>query len=111
MPLQADYTLARYEDGILSLSLKTPSAIGGMSVEFTVMNRYGGEPFIRNSMASGFIGVSGINITNSGNGVMATAIYDAQMSGKPYQNYASQWRRLDSGYMKVISEGYLIYTP
>lgn len=111
MPLQVDYALAVGEDGTITLSLSTPVGIGGMNIEFVVMPRFDGEPFITKSMASGFYGVSGMNIVESGEGIMRVNLYETEFSGRPYGNYASQWRRLDSGYHKIISEGYILRTP
>ena len=39
------------------------------------------------------------------------SLYDTDFSGKPYGNYASQWRRLTSGFHKVITEGFITLTP
>lgn len=101
-----DYRITRLEDNTLTLSLTTQAAIGGMEIEFSVAKHFGGEPFIKKSMSSGFYGVSGLSIVNSGNGTMRASMYDSEFSGRGDGNYAVMWRRLDSGHRKVINAGY-----
>lgn len=112
MPVLNDFAFTRYDDGILTMPMVPPVAVGGWNVQFKVQHRFGGiSGLIVKSMASGFSGVSGITVTNSGNGVFNIALNSADTSGMEYGNYSFAVERLDSGSRTLLSEGYLILLP
>jgi hypothetical protein len=112
MPIIANFTLARLEDGVLTIGLEPPAAIGGWNLQLTCMKRFGGQtPLFLKSCASGFNGVSGITVVNSGQGIFNIPINSVDTSGSEYGNYATFIERLDSGFRTVIDEGYLTVNP
>ena len=77
-----------------------------------MQNRFGGiSGFAIASVASGYNGQSGINITNSGQGVLNITIPSLATSGIDFKNYAFAIERLDSGFRTVLSEGYVLLLP
>jgi hypothetical protein len=112
MPILADFTLCRYEDGSLVVSLAPGTNIGGWSMRFALQHRFGGiSGIIEKWMASGYYGVSGMNINNSGQGVFNIGVNSADTSGLDFGNYAYTVERLDSGFRTILTEGYLQLTP
>lgn len=112
MSVQANFSLARYEDGVLIVSMAPPVAIGAWSLRFQVQKRFGGSSnLITKTSTSGYNGTSGITITNSGEGVFNVAINGVDTSGLDYGNYSYSTDRLDSGNRKTLSEGYLVLLP
>ena len=112
MPIQVEATQVRMEDGLLVISLVPPIPIGGQSWQFEVLNRFGGvSGRIIKSMASGHYNVSGMNIVNSGQGVMNVAINSVDTSGLQWGNYAFTVTRLDSGNRQAATEGFLKIQP
>jgi hypothetical protein len=112
MPVQIDAPYIKFDDGLFVIELQPPTSIGGWNVEFLCQRRFGGvSGFFKKSMASGRYGVSGMNITNSGLGIMSITIDSVDTSGMEYGNYAIAATRLDSGYRTVLTEGYLILEP
>ena len=112
MPVIADFNLVRYEDGTLTISLSPPTPIGGANIRFLVQHHFGGiSGLIQKSVASGYNAVSGITVTNSGQGVFNVALRSVDTSGFEYGNYAYTTERLDSGSRTVISEGFMKLLP
>jgi anti-sigma factor RsiW len=111
MPIQCDFNFSRYEDGVLSISMRPPVSIGAWNLLFSLSKRFGGEPTINKYAASGFSNVSGIAVVNSGQGTFSVTINSVDTSGLEYGNYAFQAIRTDSGSRTVLSEGYLVLTP
>jgi|ERR1700738_2969774 len=111
MPILIDYTLGKNEDGTLSISMVPQTNIGGWNILFTQTKRIGGTPIITKSVASGFNGMSGITITNSGNGTFNVALLGSEMSGQDPGNYAFKIERLDSGAATIISTGFRLANP
>lgn len=116
MPVLADFTYAKYEDGLLTISLVPPTAIGQWTIQFNVTKRFDGgfnglSGIYTASVASGFNNVSGINILDSGKGTFQVTIPSVITSGIDHGNYAGQALRLDSGLRSTLSEGYLILQP
>ena len=113
MPISTDFELARYADGTLVMPLTPPTAIGGWTVRFQIYKRMGGStPLVTKWAASGFgNGVSGITITNSGQGVLSVPINSSgDMSGQDPGNYFYQFDRLDSGASTPrMADGYIIF--
>ncbi len=109
MPALGEFSLIRLEDGILQIGMAPPVAIGGWSVEFTVVKRLGGtDPYITKSMASGYYGVSGMLLTNSGQGVMRVNIDSVDTSGMDAGLYVYNVARLSSGSRTVLSRGHFV---
>lgn len=112
MSVQADFSLARQEDGVLIISMTPVIPIGGQNYQFQVTKRFGGTSgLITKSMHSGFYNVSGMNIVNSGQGIMRVNINEVDTSGREWGNYSFNVQRLDSGNRTVVSEGYLVILP
>ena len=112
MPIQADFTFSRYEDGILSVALTSPTAIGSWDIRFRVQRHFGGlSGLIAKSMASGFNNVSGIAVVNSGQGIFNVTLNSVDTSGLEYGNYAYSIDRFDSGNRTILTEGYVALTP
>ena len=112
MSVQVDFSLARYEDGVLTVSMEPPVPIGGWTIQFAVVKNFGGTNYLINkSVASGYNNASGINILNSGNGVFNVNINGVDTSGMNYGNYAHATTRLDSGAYTVLAEGNFTIGP
>jgi len=112
MPTPADWQLARYEDGFLTIGLQPPVPIGGWEIQLTVKKRFGGTtPLIVKSLTSGYMNVSGLTILNSGNGTIRAQINSPDTSGLAYGNYAYTVDRLTSGSSTCLSEGYFMVMP
>ena len=112
MPVISDFSLAKFQDGTLTISMAPPQAIGGWPINFTVEKRYGSsDSLILKSVSSGFNGVSGITVVNSGQGVFNIAINSIDTSGLDWGNYATRSERVNSGARTPITEGFLLLTP
>lgn len=112
MPVQVSFSLARYEDGTLTVGLAPPTAVGGWNVQFQVTKFFGGvSGLITKSVASGYSVVSGVTVVNSGKGVFSVKIGTQDTSGLDPGTYAMQFQRLDSGFRTVLSEGFFLLTP
>lgn len=113
MPVVADFPFVRYDDGILTISLAPPVAIGAWNIRLDVLKRFGGVSGIFTRVcASGFGGgQSGITIVSSGQGIFNADLRSVHTSGTEYGNLAYVAERLDSGSRTVLSEGYLLLTP
>lgn len=112
MPVLVDAPYVQYTDGVLNVSLENPTPIGGWSVQFKIMKRFGGvSGLITKSMASGFYGVSGMNIIGSGNAHMRITLNTVDTSGLAYGNYAFKIERTDSGFVTPLTEGFLLIEP
>lgn len=106
MPVRIDFSLVRGEDAVLSMAMTPAEPVGGWTMQFQVGKRFGwSSGLITKSCASGFNGVSGMAVTNSGNGNVRITINRADTSGLEQANYAYQLARLDSGYATVTTEG------
>src|SRR4051812_45515416 len=107
MAVIVDFPIDRYEDGILYINLTPPLAIGGQSIVFQVAKRFGStSPFIVRSMSSGYYSVSGMAITNSGQGQFSVQNSARDFSGLPYGNYAYEASRVDSGFSTDLTQGF-----
>jgi hypothetical protein len=109
-----DFTLRSSEDGTLIIAAAPPMPIGGLSFQFTQSRRAGGIPAITLSMASGYYGsVSGMDLIDSGNGVMSVSLWAYLSSGM--DQVAGAWfyrvQRTDSGNVTAVSEGYRLMPP
>ena len=112
MPVQADFSMSKLEDGVLQINMTPAVPIGGWSILFQVVKRFGGTSgLIVKSAASGFNGTSGITVTNSGNGVFNVNIWSADTSGLQFGNYVYNATRTNSGFNTVLSEGVFLLSP
>lgn len=115
MTIHVDFPFARYEDGLLTVSMAPPTAVGGSSLRFSVTKRFGaslsGVELVK-SCASGYgDGVSGVTVLNSGTGIFRISLSEADTSGMAPGCHAAAVERLDSGNRKTLCEGYLILAP
>ena len=107
-----DFALGQREDGTLVFSMIPPTNIENWTIQYTEMHRFGGiSGLVIKSTASGYNGVSGINITNPTQGIMNISIASIDSSGRDYGCYAFSIQRLDSGAVTILSEGYRLITP
>lgn len=114
MPTLADFSLAKFQDGVLTIGLAPPTAIGGWDMKFTLQKRLGSASsgLVNKSYVSGLTnGASGITITNSGQGTVNIAIKGADTSGLEFGNYAYTFSRTNSGHQDLLAEGYLLLMP
>ena len=113
MPVQADFTFSRMVDGVLTVQLKPATSVGGWNMDFRLQKRFGpdGSGLMAKSMASGIAsGASGMAVLDSGQGIFSVIVNSLDTSGLEYGAYAGQIRRLDSGSVSILSEGYLSVT-
>ncbi len=109
MPVNMDFSLIRYEDGILSYGMEPAQPIGQWTIQFQLTKRFGSVvPLVTKNVASGFNNASGIQITNSGLGQMNILINSIDTSGLCEGNYAYSVQRLDSGNQVVLTQGYFL---
>ncbi len=103
-----DFFLHKREDALLEVPLTPITAIGGWSIETRFSRNFGSTSgWIVKSMASGFYGVSGMNISNSGVGIFYFEINSLDTSGLTAGNYAYTTVRTDSGFRTDLAQGYL----
>jgi hypothetical protein len=109
--ITSDFQLLKYEDGALVINMAPPIPIGGWTLQFAATRRFGSTSglIVKNS-ASGYNGVSGITVMNSGQGQFQIAIYESDTSGLLPGNYAYTVQRQDSGEASVLAQGYLSLT-
>lgn len=111
MPIIVDVPSIQYDDGQLTISLAPPAPVGGRAVRFTVLKRFGGiSGLVTKYAASGYNNVSGINVTNSGAGVLSIALNSADLSGQDPGAYAFVVELTDTPRTEV-NAGYLLYLP
>lgn len=113
MSIQFDMPLAKWEDGILTITLTPPQPIGGWDIRFHAQKRFGEvtSGAVVKSCASGFGGgQSGITIVNSGQGILNIRINEVNTSGWDFGNYAATVQRFNSG-RTLLSQGYLVLLP
>lgn len=115
MPINADFMLGSTEAGVLTVTMTPPVAVGGWTVEFRLQKYFGfedaGSGLVNKYLASGYNGVSGISVTNSGQGIFAITLNAIDSSGLQYGNYAYAVLRTDSGQQTILSQGYELLTP
>lgn len=113
MPILFDMPLVKFEDGILTVALNPPTAIGGWDIEFRVQKRFGQSSglIIKQAMSGYITGQSGITFVNSGNGTIDINVNQPDTSGLEFGNYAASVRRMNSGSRSVLSQGFLVLYP
>ncbi len=109
MPVYADFPIVQQEDMRVSLNMNPPVPIGQWTIQFQVQRRFGGISGIMfASVASGFNGMSGITIIDSGQGQMVVTIPSVVTSGMNPGPKAFAGNRIDSGFHTCIVEGFLL---
>lgn len=112
MPVISDFSIARFEDGILTINLAPAVAIGGWDLRLQISNRLGSTSGLLFAyVGSGMNNQSGLNILNSGQGQLAATIPGSNFSGQDFKNYAYTLTRTTSGFNTCLAEGYLVMTP
>ena len=111
MSVIQDFSLARYDDGALIIGMIPPTPVGGWNIQFSLMKHLGGSGFVNKIVTSGFNNLSGISVTNSGQGVFNISLQSQDTSGLPYGNYPYAVERMDSGFRTTLTEGYVILLP
>lgn len=108
-----ELSLIAYSDGVLTIGLQPPTAIGGWSIDFKMTKRFRGESgLIQKYCASGYgNGASGITVTNSGQGIFAVRVNEGNTSGLDPGTYAIQAKRTDSGFATSLTQGWLVLLP
>jgi hypothetical protein len=106
------YYLSQFSDGMLTIGMAPPQPIGGWSIRLEVLNAFGGmSGLIQKYCASGYNGVSGITVVNSGEGIMQVQFNSPDTSGMNYGNYPIVVEALQSGGRTPICEGYFTLGP
>jgi hypothetical protein len=107
-----NFLWSKFDNGNLVINLDPPTAIGG-SLGF-VLGRYfeGDMNTIVKTAASGFNGVSGLTVLNSGQGQFSVALTTADTSGLDYGNYAFRAGAMTSGLVTTeYTLGFMCVTP
>lgn len=112
MPVFSNFTWTKFDDGNLLINLDPPTAIGGQNLAFNLGRYFGGEMgTIVKTAASGFNGVSGLTVVNSGQGQMSVALTSLDTSGLDFGNYSYKVARTTSGQVAAFTEGYCLLGP
>ncbi len=111
MAISSDFSWDPYSTGILVITMTPPTPIGGWSIQATFGYRFGGSGRVTKYASSGFSGVSGISILNSGLGIFSVEINVQDNSGLDFGNYAYWTRKTDVGSEVEITNGYQILVP
>lgn len=106
MAVQVDYNLPLGQDGVVNVPLAPPTAVGGWSVLYTMPRYQGGSGLVTLSCASGYIGVSGLTVLNSGQGIFQIQHDPAQVSGLDPGAYPYLLQRIGSGFVTPLAYGY-----
>ena len=102
------FSLHKLEDADITVPLVPETAIGGWSVQMQLSKRFGSTSgHILKSMASGYYGVSGMNIVNAGQGQFSFTVQSRDTSGMDAGIYAYTIRRIDSGFYTDLTQGYM----
>ena len=115
MPVQNSFPVTYGTDFNLVFNLTPAVAIGGWAIQFTAWRHFNGTSGVVQKYAnSGYSNVSGITVTNSGQGIVTVnfrqiGVIDA--SGVGYSNLAYQLYRPTSGNWTVLAEGWLSVQP
>ena len=113
MAVYSNFSLIKYEDGILSVSLTNPTNINSWNIQFSARKRFGScTPLITKSAdATYHAGQSGITYTNGPQGQFNVAIASVDTSGIGFGNLAFAIERLDVGNRTDLAEGFLLVLP
>ena len=109
MPVQTDYSFYAMEDGVISITMTPATNIGGWGLEWMLLKyRDSTSGLVVKTGASGYAGsgnLSGLVVTNSGNGTFNVLLNSQDISGRDPRVYFHRTRRTDSGYRAVVQEG------
>ena len=109
MPVFSSFGSIRLEDGVITIGLAPPAAVGGWNVRFGLALRFGGTEFAVKTSASGYGGgQSGVTVLDSGQGTWQIPINSADTSGLDAVNLAGTMVRLDSGNRTDIWNGFVV---
>jgi hypothetical protein len=113
MPIQQDFSVSQWSDTAVTLVLNPPANVGGLTIEMFSTPRLGGSDRIfTKSVASGYNAVSGIDIINSGEGIMSIRLdVSKDFSGRNPGNYAWKARVLTSGLNVDLGDGIISVNP
>ena len=111
MPIIHNFSIVHREPGKFPISLSPAVSIGGRTIEYVLLNHYGGQPRLTKSAASGFSAVSGITITNSSEGKFQVDIIGADTSGWPFGVYPHEARIISGGGRITLTQGYMTLLP
>jgi hypothetical protein len=117
MPVEVDFGLVKYEDGLLTISMSPPTGVADWPVRFSLMKRFGSvAPLLQKYNISGMTTAqsgafaSGVAVQNPSQGVFQVELGSADTSGLQPQNYAFVFERLSSGARTDLARGYLTLT-
>ena len=104
----SDFCFPRFNDGEVNFALEPAVPIGGWDIRFEMSRAFGGVPLVTKYLNSGYNGVSGITVTNSGQGQLKVQLYAAEVSGVQPGNIAYMICRYTSGARTELAKGYRI---
>ena len=108
MPIIANIPIYVGEDGLVTVSMTPPVAIGGWLIRSQITKQFGSSSgIVTGYVGSGLNNTSGINVLNSGAGIFQFRVNGVQTSGLNPGNYACEIRRLDSGRNTLLETGFL----
>ena len=103
-----NFQFSRYQDAILTIDMAPSFNVFGCQGEFFLTERKGGDRIFTKSFNSGYTtGQSGITVTNTGIGRFNVTIDSVNTSGLDFGNYFATFKRLNSGFITTLSEGYI----
>lgn len=111
MPVILDFSLPIQSDATLAVAMQPSTNVSGWTIEFNLMKRFGGEPRVARSCASGYNNVSGVNVTDGSLGYFTVSLRRADTSGQDYGVQSYQINRNMSGRFEPLCEGFVTFTP
>ena len=106
-----DFSLGIGEDATLSFAMSPPTGIGGRNLQFLIQKELGGLSGIYlASVNSGFNGLSGITITDSGQGRASITIPSLCTSGLDPVNFSYKISFQDYP-VTSLTEGFVLLNP
>lgn len=116
MPDFQTFNLPKLSDGVLTINMTPPFAVGGLAFRFTLAERFDASTsgiILTRSCDSGYGGgQSGVTVTDSGQGqFQVTTPTPEEMSGRNPGNYAYQFECLSSGQRGPLTQGYCVLGP
>lgn len=112
MPIFTDISVVKYEDLTIPVTLSPPVAVGGLDLRFSVLRHFDGvSGIVEKFVSSGYNNTSGINITNSGQGIMSIRVRSQDTSGIDPGSYAWVLESLSSGVRTSLAQGFFVVGP
>ncbi len=109
MPVFKNFTLYKEQDAVVGVAIEPATPIGGWSLRFRVKTHSDSTSgVIEKFVSSGLNNLSGINVTDSGQGTIAVDITSADTSGLKPRTYFYELRRTDSGEESPLTKGQLL---